>query len=446
MPISTRIPHNCRSILTGLSLILCTRILIISALSLYELDQTYGNWEKTEAVIVAAVNVNDRNDINNRNTTESSSGMSNNTGTSDVSDFSPDAAAVYWCSQLNYTVSNDYITIVSSIASDCDTDPAEIPVGRDIELRYNPTNPRDFIKQSEYYDDITNLIIRIVLALILIMSLISFIIKYRNLPEDPGRDPRFARDLETGEPQESPEARKERILSKMIFQPVKEDLSNTTAAAIRSLEKKTKSDNQEAEFDPIEEDGCDEYSRQDDNSSAVEGSESSSMHGITIENVDGTSCSPEDSTEEDVKSNVGEENNGAVDNLTAEVENATSTERFDGPVDPEAQMAAPNGEETITGCKDDMCRSTRSESIAENRTSAAGSIRALQSMFSSWRRMESDSEQAECCICLDNYDPGSIICASKNVECNHVFHKDCIMDWMMKNHNQCPLCRVDLLK
>ncbi|KAL3938401.1 MAG: hypothetical protein SGBAC_006682 [Bacillariaceae sp.] len=56
------------------------------------------------------------------------------------------------------------------------------------------------------------------------------------------------------------------------------------------------------------------------------------------------------------------------------------------------------------------------------------------------------SHDAECCICLDHYEQGEIICASKSEECNHVFHKECLMDWMMKNNDRCPLCRVDFMK
>ena len=56
------------------------------------------------------------------------------------------------------------------------------------------------------------------------------------------------------------------------------------------------------------------------------------------------------------------------------------------------------------------------------------------------------THDAECCICLDHYQPGEVICASKSEECNHVFHKECLIPWMMKNNGRCPLCRVDFMK
>lgn len=49
-----------------------------------------------------------------------------------------------------------------------------------------------------------------------------------------------------------------------------------------------------------------------------------------------------------------------------------------------------------------------------------------------------------CCICMEAYAPGEIICAARTTECDHVFHKQCLASWL-QNHNQCPLCRVDLM-
>lgn len=56
------------------------------------------------------------------------------------------------------------------------------------------------------------------------------------------------------------------------------------------------------------------------------------------------------------------------------------------------------------------------------------------------------SHDAECSICLEQYQRGDVICASKKKECNHLFHKKCLMEWMMINNDRCPLCRVDFMK
>ncbi|CAJ1956879.1 unnamed protein product [Cylindrotheca closterium] len=47
-----------------------------------------------------------------------------------------------------------------------------------------------------------------------------------------------------------------------------------------------------------------------------------------------------------------------------------------------------------------------------------------------------------CIICMDGYRHGDIVCKTR---CKHVFHKECIEEWM-KKHNRCPLCRNDLFR
>jgi len=52
-----------------------------------------------------------------------------------------------------------------------------------------------------------------------------------------------------------------------------------------------------------------------------------------------------------------------------------------------------------------------------------------------------ESYSAESCdICLCNYELGEEICLSPNKECWHVFHKECIIDWLTTRPN-CPICR-----
>jgi hypothetical protein len=43
----------------------------------------------------------------------------------------------------------------------------------------------------------------------------------------------------------------------------------------------------------------------------------------------------------------------------------------------------------------------------------------------------------KCCICLDN------ITNIKTIKfgCNHQFHSNCILDWIKRDNNRCPLCR-----
>lgn len=57
---------------------------------------------------------------------------------------------------------------------------------------------------------------------------------------------------------------------------------------------------------------------------------------------------------------------------------------------------------------------------------------------------DDDSSQEQCTICLNNYEDGDEICWSHNKHCNHVFHKDCIAEWLL-THEDCPCCRNDYL-
>jgi Ring finger domain len=49
-----------------------------------------------------------------------------------------------------------------------------------------------------------------------------------------------------------------------------------------------------------------------------------------------------------------------------------------------------------------------------------------------------------CAICLEHYEEGDQICWSHNRHCDHVFHQECIVEWLGL-HNECPICRQDFL-
>ena len=58
---------------------------------------------------------------------------------------------------------------------------------------------------------------------------------------------------------------------------------------------------------------------------------------------------------------------------------------------------------------------------------------------------KSDIEKAEleddmgktCSICLDEFVVGSELSWSRDLHCRHVFHKECLMPWLLK-HDDCP--------
>lgn len=52
-----------------------------------------------------------------------------------------------------------------------------------------------------------------------------------------------------------------------------------------------------------------------------------------------------------------------------------------------------------------------------------------------------------CSICLCNYNVGNTVVWSSNEACEHVFHENCILQWLMKQREGplCPCCRRDFV-
>ncbi|VEU34066.1 unnamed protein product [Pseudo-nitzschia multistriata] len=52
---------------------------------------------------------------------------------------------------------------------------------------------------------------------------------------------------------------------------------------------------------------------------------------------------------------------------------------------------------------------------------------------------------AMCDICLLEFEAGDEVAWSPNLKCSHTFHKECILDWLVRKQT-CPTCRQDYLK
>ncbi|EGP87532.1 uncharacterized protein MYCGRDRAFT_104591 [Zymoseptoria tritici IPO323] len=53
-------------------------------------------------------------------------------------------------------------------------------------------------------------------------------------------------------------------------------------------------------------------------------------------------------------------------------------------------------------------------------------------------RVELEADQ-RCLVCLCDFEAEET--GRKLVKCNHLFHKDCIDQWLTTGRNSCPLCR-----
>ena len=51
-----------------------------------------------------------------------------------------------------------------------------------------------------------------------------------------------------------------------------------------------------------------------------------------------------------------------------------------------------------------------------------------------------ENDDGKCVICIDELEMKE---TCKMINCNHVFHKECIQDWLNVKHN-CPICRTSI--
>jgi hypothetical protein len=59
---------------------------------------------------------------------------------------------------------------------------------------------------------------------------------------------------------------------------------------------------------------------------------------------------------------------------------------------------------------------------------------------------EYGAAERDCCaICLVEYQDGDEVSWSHNISCDHAFHRDCIIEWLLTS-NECPCCRRNYLR
>jgi hypothetical protein len=60
-------------------------------------------------------------------------------------------------------------------------------------------------------------------------------------------------------------------------------------------------------------------------------------------------------------------------------------------------------------------------------------------------KLSNKDDTTKCFLCLMTYEKGDEVAFSKNEACPHGFHKECIVDWLLKRP-VCPICREDFEK
>jgi hypothetical protein len=81
----------------------------------------------------------------------------------------------------------------------------------------------------------------------------------------------------------------------------------------------------------------------------------------------------------------------------------------------------------------------------EKYKSSLAVLSSTRNESSSFRKVFNRFSPDSCSICLDAFKNGDEMCASPNQACSHIFHRDCILDWLLK-HEICPICRRNYLQ
>ena len=89
-------------------------------------------------------------------------------------------------------------------------------------------------------------------------------------------------------------------------------------------------------------------------------------------------------------------------------------------------------------------RSRQRSSIASLNQSLRQSRNGFVAFIAATISPDQYDEKDVCTICLCDYEEGDEIASSPNSKCKHSYHKECILEWLMK-HDNCPCCRVDYL-
>ena len=53
-----------------------------------------------------------------------------------------------------------------------------------------------------------------------------------------------------------------------------------------------------------------------------------------------------------------------------------------------------------------------------------------------------DNTDNVCSICLEPFCQGEEVAWSRELKCQHCFHSECLVPWLMK-HGECPVCRIE---
>lgn len=59
--------------------------------------------------------------------------------------------------------------------------------------------------------------------------------------------------------------------------------------------------------------------------------------------------------------------------------------------------------------------------------------------------IQEDTVELSCSVCLEHFEAGETLAWSRKLKCQHAFHHNCLVPWLMKN-DDCPMCRTTLIE
>jgi len=349
-----------------------------------------------------------------------------------IDDVGPGGRLVY-CAEVRFQI-NDNITITAVSDTYCSYDPEDIVVGRAFIILYNPEMPTEIIEESLYEHAQNTLRLTVGVTIFFTVGyLLCSIYLWRSQPDltrsifpHTGHDFDFP-DAHANEITQTPEEREAIMRTMFHFQTVLEDLSNTDAATIRRLCLKGE---EEGECEKCHNEACCNNNNNNNKSCKED----------TDEKIQ-----PQDDIEAQQQANdplqqpsSDEESDLELDLTKKETRDENSTCNTETETDTDA--GSNNQGSASTEANDAKQPQQESHHDQEPTWSLAGAT----NIISSWTNAALTPSAPECCICLETYQPGDIICTSKKDGCDHVFHQHCIEAWLHR-HDACPLCRVDLM-
>ncbi|CAJ1952845.1 unnamed protein product [Cylindrotheca closterium] len=342
-----------------------------------------------------------------------------------------------YCAEVQFQLVDDDITITAVSDTYCSYDPTDIIVGNMFGILYNPAAPQEIIEESLYSHAQNTLRLTVgVTVFFTVGYLLCSIYLWRSQPDmsrvifpQSGRDHLNMND--GGNPNEIAQTREERealMKTKFHFQTVLEDLSNTDAANIRRLCLNGEEDGEGNQCACQAGCGC--------NNKASDGGQKGKETPLH-DDIE----AQQEQKDDPLQGNTSKEDDMELDLTKRDNRDENSASNTEAETDTDAGSNNQGSEGTE---RNDTKKEAQQQQQPPQEQESAWSLAGATNLISSWTNAALAPSAPECCICLENYQPGDKICTAKSDGCDHVFHQQCIEAWLHR-HDACPLCRVDLM-